>query len=215
MGGLGRWLEISGTGDAEALHVAVTEHIVELLRQHVDEAIYERLTPYLSYAADNDEWGGCAEVLYWSFPDFAGNCTRSKYLWAHWFPIAIAAEWDAIGELARAHGFEVTSLRWSLDVRGDDGFLELRNNVWVIMETWLSGDGENIDIESLDADERAIVEAAKAACACGPCKRLTPGPRIERTPEQEASWRERAERAIGASMMAAHERRTRRGSGDD
>jgi len=212
MGASGRFLGIRGSGDAEALFKRVTDHIVEFLGRCVDASIFKKLTPYLGECRYEDSWGGSDTVLNWIFPDGGGNCTRSKYLWTHWVPIAVSAEWDTLAFIAKGQGFELAEDRWPLDVRGDDGFLELRGDVWLIMEDTLHGDAKYLDINELPADERALVEAARTACACGPCKTLTPEPKREdtRTQEQKDADYKRAEETLVASMMAAHERKKQR-----
>lgn len=210
MGALGRWLEISGDGDRNALHEAVTEHIVEFLRTLVTPDLYEQLTPYLAEARYSDSWGPSASALHWTFTDGGGNCTRSKYLWTHWFAIAMSADWNAIGALVRAHGFQVTAERPRLRTRGDDGLVELRGDLWVIMDDALVTDGRGLPIDDLTDEEKALVEEARAACACGPCKRLAPELAVVSSPEEEEAARERAEQVLVAGARAGHERQQRR-----
>ena len=215
MGGSGRWLEISGNGDGEALFEAVTNHVVAFLRKNVKRDLYRNLTPYLSECRYHiDGWGGCDTVLEWTFPDGGGGCSRSMHLWMHWLSIAIAAEWEPICALARAHGFEVTSPRWSIDTRGDDGIVELRDDLWIIQDDGLLGDGRGLGNEELTAEERELVEEARKVCACDPCRRIPPGPRYELTEEQKATSHQRAEAAVIAAMMAGHARLKRRDEPD-
>lgn len=174
MGALGTFLEVSGDGDREGLHAAIWECVRAFLAPLLTSGPYWDVTSYLIDVSSQDSWGARGDGLHWMFPDYGGNCTRSKYMWTHWTQLAIAAEWDAIERLAAAHGLAITSKRRSLDIGGDQGFLELRGKVWLIMEDSLVGDGEHLAIEGLDADERARVEAARAACACAPCRLLAP-----------------------------------------
>ena len=186
MGAQGTSIEVRGDGDREALHEAIWAHVRGYLKQFHVTGPYWDLTWYLPEAERYDSWGVQGDELTWMFPDCAGGCTRSKYMWSHWMAIALAAQWDEIAALAAEHDLEITDERRTLHVGGDGGLVEIRGNVWKIMDEALMGDSKHIAIEDLDADELARVEAARLSCACAPCRMLQPPPpEPPRAPEPE------------------------------
>jgi hypothetical protein len=172
MGAIGVILGVRGDRDIEKLQDAVQEHVVRWLERSFDGGPYRGHRTYLDFAREDRESGPSATALRWVFPDFGGNCTRSMYLWKHWMRLAIAVQWDELASLARQHGYELNGERWPLEVARTDSFLELRDELWMIMDDVIHCDGGGLDVKDLSPEERALVEAARELCACAPCRML-------------------------------------------
>jgi hypothetical protein len=179
MGALGFSMQVSGDGDIEELQDDVLEHVLGWLERSFGDGPYRHHREYLRSARSDRKWSEAGDTaLHWMFPDFGGGCTRSKYLWNHWMRLGIAAQWDQVAAIADRHGYELGE-RWSIEDAHTDSFLELRDELWMIMEDALHRDGGAIGVEDLSPEEQALVETARKVCACAPCRMLRNPPAAE------------------------------------
>lgn len=183
MGGVGDSIEVTGDGDRDALHAAIWSRIEAFLEMYASGTDYRQVWSYLgeSIAAYDDVWRADGDHLSYMFKDFAGCCSRSANLWAHWTQLALASEWDALGQLAEEHDLAITSPERALATHLVDGpgYVTLRNDVWSADEAGLSGDSQHIPLAELTDEERVAYDVARTRCMCGPCKMLRPEPPFE------------------------------------
>lgn len=185
MGAVGAIIDVAGDGDREALHDAIWQEIQAWVRMYTADPANKPVLAYVydavSCGAEEGHWGVMGDTLAWMFKDFAGCCSRSANVWAHWTNLALASEWSRIVELAEEHGLQVVSKPTTLDELLVDrrGFVPIRKDLWVADRDALSGDDQRLAVATLSADERAAYDAARVRCMCGPCTMLRPDANIE------------------------------------
>ena len=185
MGAVGAIINVAGDGDREALHDAIWQEVQQWVRMYTADSANKAVLAYVydavSSGMEEGHWGVMGDTLAWMFMDFAGCCSRSANVWAHWTNLALASEWERIVELAEEHDLRVVSERTALDALLVDrrGFVSIRKDLWLADRDALSGDDKTLALAKLSADERAAYDAARVRCMCGPCTMLRPDLDIE------------------------------------
>jgi hypothetical protein len=187
MGGIILSISVEGSGDRQAAHEAIWEHIRELVGHYTAGDAYAAVDKYLDEAIyagrDEGSWGVSGDRLEWYFKDFAGLCSRSAGAWRHFTRLAVAADWSAIVEIAEQHELALASQPpWNLadELARGPKFLVARDQLWSIDAEGLYGDDVTVAVEDLDAAERERHAIALQRCMCGPCWMLRPEPQFEK-----------------------------------
>ncbi|HEY0252274.1 MAG TPA: hypothetical protein VGC41_12150, partial [Kofleriaceae bacterium] len=176
MSSVGVSIEVSGDGDASALHDAIWELVESWIEMYTAGTTYRAATSYLRddaipSALEDNTWGVEGTTLSYMFDSFGGKRSSMAGTWAHWMKLALASEWDRVVETAEQHELEISTDAPDLSALLSEGGarIAMRNDLWVADEKGLHTDTARIPVEELDAEERARYDVALTRCMCGPC----------------------------------------------